>query len=444
MEVIGVAATNNNGIGMNGKIPFHSPLDMALFRNLTKIGKKPAVVFGRLTFNSMNNKPLVGRTNILISSVYNGPKDNLHVVPSVKEAYRLAKSIDVDNLYVIGGKRVYHEFLNYYNKFYVSYFNSDEECDVNIFSTIAQLHSLFITQTVEFPDMRLVTYGDQYRDPDTPHITTILEVIIQSPSKRDPRTNTMVKSGYNVTHSYDLFDSGNYILPATTLRRQALKSIFYETMWFIKGRTDLKYLHDNGVHVWDANYEDKMGEPATTPGASVGKTYGYYWRNFNGVDQLGQILDSLRNKNYHRRMVLSQWDPSNIEECVLPSCVMSYTFTVDTSIPDHPRLNLLVNQRSSDIVTAMNWNVCSAAYLVHLICSTVGNLYPNNLTFVVADAHIYENQLDAAREILSRQERAPPLIEINRQDNIEDYTWKDIGIFGYHHQGNINIGEMQV
>jgi len=278
------------------------------------------------------------------------------------------------------------------------------------------------------------------------NLKTIITRILNQPriaSIKKEGQKFATRSIYNVFIEYDL---SNNMIPISTLRRQAIRHIFWELMWFINGRTDLEYLHNHGVHVWDANVKAfaetrKNNNPVFN---DVGPTYGRHWRNFGdtGFDQLSYICNSFENRQYDRRLVLSSWAPPHIFDACLPPCHILYIFNVETSGNKHI-LHCLVTQRSSDVVLALNWNIVSTCLLVHMMCKTYGFL-PGRVSYSIANAHIYENQELAANELLNREPRFNPHIDIKSVKKLTDYTWDDINVINYHPHPSVNIGEMAI
>jgi thymidylate synthase len=296
----------------------------------------------------------------------------------------------------------------------------------------------------------IIHYVDYAYDSES-DFQSLINRILKKPLV-DNRTIYKTMSEFNVQLNYDL---NNNVLPVSTLRKQAIKSIFYELMWFINGRTDLQYLHDKNIHIWDANVAametinvaametiNVAAMETINVAANVGETYGHQWRNFanTGFDQISYIDNLLANDKYSRRIVLSAWAPPNIfTKACLPPCHILYQFNVE-----YPNiLHCNVYQRSSDVVLALNWNVVSAAFLTHMFAKN-HDLKPGKLTFNIGNAHIYENQVEAAKEILSRKAKRYPVLNIKQKKSICEYTYEDMEILNYFPLPVIAIGAMAV
>jgi thymidylate synthase len=234
----------------------------------------------------------------------------------------------------------------------------------------------------------------------------LIQKIMNSPDASN-RTNVWTRTVCNQFLQFDL--SGNK-LPVTRLRKQYLRGIFNELMWFISGRTDLQYLHDRNLRIWDGNTATSGTE------GFVGPIYGHQWRNFgapynpeartiplptgtsnpeaSGRDQLAYIIRELRENPSSRRIMLSSWCPPDIFTACLPPCHVSYNFNVIGK-----KLYCHITQRSSDVILALNWNVVSGAMLTHMLARIAG-LEATEISIAIANAHIYEIHNQVAYEML--------------------------------------------
>ena len=187
----------------------------------------------------------------------------------------------------------------------------------------------------------------------------------------------------------------------------------------------------------------------------MGETYGFNFRHYgaqyesckenyedHGFDQLKYVLDLIKNNPESRRIIIDLWNCSTLRNAALPPCLCKYQFYVDT---ENKRLNLMIYLRSSDFFLANNWNVCTGAFLVHLICNLNGyDLSPGELTVISADTHIYISHLKAVEEQLTREPRPFPKILIkSKKDNILDFKYEDIELIGYKPMKSISA-EMAV
>jgi thymidylate synthase len=257
------------------------------------------------------------------------------------------------------------------------------------------------------------------------------------------RTKTGTKSVFGYQMRYDL----NEGFPLLTTKKVHLKSIIHELLWFISGDTNIKYLVDNNVKIWndwpyeafkksadyqnetmddyvekiknDADFAEKYGD--------LGPVYGAQWRNFNGVDQIQYILDELKNNPNSRRMILSAWNPSEIKDMALPPCHTLIQFYVADG-----KLSLQLYQRSADIFLGVPFNIASYALLLMMVAQ-VTNLKLGEFVHTLGDAHIYVNHFEQIELQLSRETRKLPIMEINKDvKSLFDFKFSDFKLKDYN------------
>ena len=229
---------------------------------------------------------------------------------------------------------------------------------------------------------------------------------------------------FGVCNRYDLREE----FPALTLRRTALKSAMDEVLWIYQRKSN--NIHDLNSHVWD-EWADENG--------SIGKAYGYQigvksHYPQGDLDQMDKVLLDLRETPYSRRIMTNTYVFSDLSEMNLYPCAYSVTYNV-TQEPDEdrPTLNMLLNQRSQDVLAANNWNVCQYAILLMMVAQ-VNNMIPGELVHMIADAHIYDRHVDIVRELISRPHHAAPKVSLN--PDVKDFyafTTADLIVEGYEH-----------
>lgn len=229
---------------------------------------------------------------------------------------------------------------------------------------------------------------------------------------------------FGVCNRYDLREE----FPALTLRRTALKSAMDEVLWIYQRKSN--NIHDLNSHIWD-EWADENG--------SIGKAYGYQigvksHYPQGDLDQMDKVLLDLRETPYSRRIMTNTYVFSDLSEMNLYPCAYSVTYNV-TQEPneDRPTLNMLLNQRSQDVLAANNWNVCQYAILLMMVAQ-VNNMIPGELVHMIADAHIYDRHVDIVRELISRKHHAAPKVSLNPVvKDFYAFTTADLIVEGYEH-----------
>ena len=229
---------------------------------------------------------------------------------------------------------------------------------------------------------------------------------------------------FGVCNRYDLREE----FPALTLRRTALKSAMDEGLWIYQRKSN--NIHDLKSHIWD-EWADEAG--------SIGKAYGYQigvksHYPEGDFDQMDKVLYDLRNTPFSRRIMTNTYVFADLSEMNLYPCAYSVTYNVTQRAGDErPTLNMVLNQRSQDVLAANNWNVCQYAILLMMVAQTVG-MVPGQLVHMIADAHIYDRHVDIIRELISRPQHAAPRVSLNPDvTDFYDFTTDDLLVEGYEH-----------
>ncbi len=237
--------------------------------------------------------------------------------------------------------------------------------------------------------------------------------------KRSDRTGVGTLSLFGKSMTFDL-ERG---FPLLTTKKMNFKAIVVELLWFLSGSSNIKYLHEHGVHIWD-EWADKNGD--------LGPIYGVQWRNWDGIDQIKNVLHSLKTDPYSRRHVVSAWNVADLNEMRLMPCHVMFQFHVAAG-----KLHCTVYQRSCDMFLGVPFNIASYALLTHLVAEEVG-LKASTLSWMGGDCHIYKNHLDQVKSQLRRTPYDPPTLKFNKEINdIFSVTPDDIEINGYRHHGAI-------
>ncbi|HYI34674.1 MAG TPA: thymidylate synthase [Glaciibacter sp.] len=253
----------------------------------------------------------------------------------------------------------------------------------------------------------------------TPYEDLLRDVLANGTAKTD-RTGTGTRSVFGRQLRFDLAEG----FPLITTKRVHFKSIAYELLWFLRGESNVSWLRENGVTIWD-EWADAAGE--------LGPVYGVQWRSWpapNGehIDQLSQVLDTLRTNPDSRRMIVSAWNVADIPEMALAPCHALFQFYVADG-----KLSCQLYQRSADLFLGVPFNIASYALLTQLVAEQVG-LELGEFVWTGGDCHIYDNHIEQVTEQLTRAPFPAPTLRITRTpDSLFDYTYDDLVIENYQH-----------
>ena len=268
----------------------------------------------------------------------------------------------------------------------------------------------------------------------------LIQHVIDNGTVKEDRTGTGTKSVFGYQMRFDLSKG----FPILTTKKLHLKSIIYELLWFLKGETNIGYLQENGVKIWDA-WANENGD--------LGPIYGYQWRNWNGdgIDQISDVIETIKNNPDSRRMLVSAWNPSVLPDtsksfsenvtdnkAALPPCHAFFQFYVADG-----KLSCQLYQRSADIFLGVPFNIASYALLTMMIAHITGLEY-GDFVHTFGDAHIYSNHKKQIDLQLSREPKELPTMELNPNiKNIFDFTYKDFTLVNYfphpHIKGAVSV-----
>ena len=221
----------------------------------------------------------------------------------------------------------------------------------------------------------------------------LMETILYKGLDKADRTGTGTKSIFGATIRHDM----SMGFPLLTGKRVSFKAAKTELLWILQGRTDLKYLEDNGVKYWRPDYE-RSGRTDET----LGPVYGKQWRDFGGIDQLWQLVYNIRFHPNSRRLMVSAWNPAEMKDMVLPPCHYAFQVYVNDG-----KLDLMWQQRSADVFLGLPYDIAMYGLLLELLAKG-SNMQPGQLIGQLGDCHLYNNHLDQAAIYLSRSKRALP------------------------------------
>lgn len=260
----------------------------------------------------------------------------------------------------------------------------------------------------------------------------VLKNILQFGKDKGDRTGTGTRSVFGQQMRFDLSEG----FPLVTTKKVFIKGIIHELLWLLSGDTNIKYLTDNGVHIWD-EWADETG--------GLGPVYGKQWRDFGGgsdsvydgeggrlewtitgKDQIADVIERIKSNPSCRRLIVSAWNPNEIEKAALPPCHCFFQFNVTDG-----KLSCLMYQRSCDMFLGVPFNIASYALLTMMIAQ-ICNLEPGEFIHVLGDAHIYNNHREQVNELLARIPFSLPKMDINPLvKNIDDFVYEDFKLIGY-------------
>jgi thymidylate synthase len=246
----------------------------------------------------------------------------------------------------------------------------------------------------------------------------LLRLVLEEGVTRSDRTGTGTLSIFGAQARFDL----RHLFPLLTTKKLHLKSIIYELLWFLRGDTNVRYLNEHGVTIWD-DWADEDG--------NLGRVYGAQWRDWRGangirVDQIDKVISEIRENPSSRRLIVSAWNPAEIDEMALPPCHVLFQFYVNDG-----ELSCQLYQRSADLFLGVPFNIASYSLLT-MMMAQVCDFRPGDFVHTFGDLHLYLNHLEQAREQLSRECRPLPQMKLNpRVKNIGDFRFEDFELLDY-------------
>ena len=241
---------------------------------------------------------------------------------------------------------------------------------------------------------------------------------------RDDRTGTGTKSVFGYQMRFDLSEG----FPLLTTKKLHLRSIIHELLWFLSGNTNISYLKENGVSIWD-DWADENGD--------LGPVYGYQWRSWHApdgrqIDQIKNLVEQLKNNPDSRRHIVSAWNPADVDDMALPPCHCLFQFYIADG-----KLSCQLYQRSADIFLGVPFNIASYALLTMMLAQVL-ELEPGDFVHTLGDAHLYLNHLEQAQTQISRLPGALPTMKINpERKDIFDFVFEDFSLEDYEAQPHI-------
>jgi thymidylate synthase/dihydrofolate reductase len=404
-----LATDLNDGIGKNGSIPWNVKEDMDYFRHKTMFG---VLIMGRKTYESLG-KLLPHRIHIVITTSDIQQKD-VYKVSNFHEAWVLATTFKKE-IWVIGGKHVYEDALRHFSvgRVYRNIVNGEYDCDVHVDLSHLLFETIHKSDEVEYQvAIPKHTIEQQYM--------ALLYKIMETGHLRDTRSG---KTRSLFSHTLDIDLSEGF--PLLTTKKMFWKGIVEELLFFIRGDTNTNHLSEKGIKIWEGNTSNaflkSMGLPYEE--GDMGPMYGYQWRFFNkpydqpsgGVDQLRDVIDELKKNPSSRRLLMTTFNPSQVNEGVLYPC---HSLVVQFYVEDG-MLSCNMYQRSADVFLGLPFNIASTSLLAYIVADLT-NLIPKNVHIHIGDAHIYMDHEEAVKTQLSRVSYDLPQLDMKQMISIED------------------------
>ncbi|WP_066567062.1 thymidylate synthase [Snodgrassella sp. CFCC 13594] len=246
----------------------------------------------------------------------------------------------------------------------------------------------------------------------------LMRHVMDSGVDKEDRTGTGTRSVFGYQMRFDL-QAG---FPVLTTKKLHLRSIIYELLWFLRGDTNIRYLQENQVRIWD-EWADADGD--------LGPVYGYQWRSWPApdgrhIDQIANVVTQIKNNPDSRRLIVSAWNPALVDEMALPPCHCLFQFYVANG-----KLSCQLYQRSADIFLGVPFNIASYALLTMMVAQVTG-LQPGEFIHTLGDAHLYRNHFEQVKLQLTRTPKKPPKMKINKEVNdLFSFQFKDFELVGY-------------
>ena len=258
----------------------------------------------------------------------------------------------------------------------------------------------------------------------------LMQRILDEGVEKEDRTGTGTKSVFGHQMRFDLAEG----FPLVTTKKLHLRSIIHELLWFLQGDTNIKYLKENGVRIWD-EWADEEG--------NLGPVYGHQWRSWPArdggtIDQIERLVDGLKNNPDSRRHMVSAWNPADIDQMALPPCHALFQFYVGDG-----KLSCQLYQRSADVFLGVPFNIASYALLTLMLAQVTGYA-PGDFVHTLGDAHLYTNHMEQTQTQLAREPFALPTMKLNPAvDSLFDFTFEDFELVGYeahpHIKGKVAV-----
>lgn len=443
----------NGGIGYKSSIPWKNKDDISFFKNLTYSNEKNnVVIMGRVTWDSLNRKKLKGRINLVISKTLKGD----FIFKTLDKALIYCNYIkNIGEVFVIGGEKLYNEAITspFCKKIYLNIIKENHICDT-FFPKIKKNFKLFNDE--EKNNVIYQVYYDiiDYKSEEYQYLN-LINNILRNGNVRIGR-NGKVISSFGIFHTFNLEDG----FPILTTKSMFFRGIVEELLFFLRGETNTNKLEEKSIKIWKGNTSKEFLKLRNLnyEEGDMGPMYGFIWRHYGanykgmkyeykneGLDQIKVLLEEIENNPTSRRLLLTSYEPTQIENSVLPPCHgISIQFYVRGNY-----LDCFMHQRSADVGLGYPFNISSYSLLL-IIISSLSNKKAGKLTIVLGDAHIYEEHIESLKNQTKRIPYIKPTLEIKKDFNsvktieeklkfIEELKYEDFTLKNYNHHSYIKM-----
>lgn len=459
---------NDRGIGMRNKLPWKIKEDMARFTKITTTTKDRnkinGVLMGRKTWESLK-RPLKNRYNAVLSEKMKIEKENVKSYETIEKALKeMGENKEIEEIYVIGGERIYNETIKdkRCDKIYVTEIHEEYECDT-YFPEIPEIKKggwmkEIKKEKVTSEENIELTYkiykNMEEEESEEKQYIELVKKILKKKNIVKGRNGNVYRT-FGDQHVFDL--SKGY--PLLTTKKVFFRGVIEELLFFLKGKTDTKELEEKRINIWKENTTKKFlrERKLKYKEGDMGPMYGWQWRNYGikyegcgknyknkGYDQLKKLIENLIENKYDRRHLLTTYNPEQVQESVLAPC---HGLIVQFYVEDK-KLNCKMYQRSVDVMLGYPFNIASYAALVHILCKITG-YKPGELIMTLGDAHIYEDHINGALEQIKRTPLKMPELRVTKElenqkmetilNYIDELDIKDFELKHYNYHPSIKM-----
>lgn len=441
-----LATDSTGGIGKHNQLPWNYPEDMQLFRKITSndIFGKPVVIMGRATWESLGRHYyLPNRVNIvlthktkeeLLSSATNEQqrnaltKDLVLIVNNFQDALKRAYASSIGGkVYVIGGASIYEQAFRHkdINLIYHTQIPQDFNCDTHV--SVPEKRLVHFERVLDAHDKTslLFTAFEPVLSAEQQYLRLLDDVMING-TERQTR-NAVVRSVFGREMRFNVSDS----FPLLTTKKMFLRGIIEELLFFIRGDTQSKSLEEKGIRIWKGNTtrEFLASQNLDYEEGEMGPMYGYQWRHFNrpyarspqdddeGIDQLTNLINEIKTNPHSRRLLMTDFNPSQVHEGVLYPC---HSLILQFYVEDDEYLSVKMYQRSADMFLGVPFNIASTTLLLYIIAQLT-NLKPKVVNITFGDCHVYDCHYEQVFRQLSRLPFKSPKLHVPDYDNLESF-----------------------